>query len=129
MEKILKIEETSFKLDGKSYTGYNGFIITTDEQTIKLGISNSQQCCEDWGYLMSEDDMEDFIGSEIISIKIVDDALKPELVPQMYEGNAMFINIETTNGLLQFVAYNDHNGCYSHSTVVVSKQLNDYDSL
>lgn len=52
MEKILKIEETSF--DGK-----DGFVITTDQQEIKLGIDNGQCCCENWGYFMSEDDLSD----------------------------------------------------------------------
>lgn len=33
----------------------------------------------------------------------------------------MFINVETTNGLLQFVAYNEHNGYYGHEVKLVSK--------
>ena len=36
-------------------------------------------------------------------------------------GSAMFINVETTNGLLQFVAYNEHNGYYGHEVKLVSK--------
>lgn len=33
-------------------------------------------------------------------------------------GSAMFINVETTRGLLQFAAYNEHNG---HDVLLVSK--------
>lgn len=36
-------------------------------------------------------------------------------------GSAMFINVETTKGLLQFVAYNEHNGYYGHDVLLVSK--------
>lgn len=119
MEKILKIEETSF--DGK-----DGFVITTDQQEIKLGIDNGQYCCENWGYFMSEDDLSEFIGANLISVKVVDTALKKwEEIEDMYEGEAMFVNIETSNGLLQFVAYNEHNGYYGHEACVISKQVKE----
>lgn len=36
----------------------------------------------------------------------------------------MFINIETTKGFLQFVVYNEHNGYYGHSVLLVSKYGN-----
>ena len=31
----------------------------------------------------------------------------------------MFINVETTNGLLQFAAYNEHNAYYAHEVKLV----------
>jgi hypothetical protein len=121
MEIILKIEEKTF--DGK-----DGFVITTNEQLIKLGIENGQSCCEKWGYFMSEDNTSDFIGAELIDVKITDTLLKPSNnfdVAGMYEGSVMFVNIETNKGLLQFVAYNEHNGYYGHEVCVVSKELNE----
>jgi hypothetical protein len=39
----------------------------------------------------------------------------------------MFVNIDTSRGRLQFVAYNAHNGYYSHEATVSSKQLH-YDT-
>lgn len=124
MEKILKIEETNF--DGKC-----GFVVTTDKQIVKLGISDYQSCCENYGYFMSEDNLEDFIGAELLDIKITDTLLKPNNeidVNNIYEGDVMFVNIETNKGLLQFVAYNEHNGYYGHDACVISKQLN-YDTV
>jgi hypothetical protein len=50
MEKILRIEETTFKTNEKDWSIYEGFQIITDQQTIKVGISNGQSCCESWGY-------------------------------------------------------------------------------
>jgi len=125
METILKIEETTFE-------GKDGFVITTSEQQIRLGIDNGQCCCENWGYFMSEDDTSDFIGAKLIDVKITDTLLKPNDefdVNDMYEGDVMFVNVETDKGLLQFVAYNEHNGYYGHEACVISKQLNESEYL
>ena len=126
MEKILRIEETNFKVEG-GHSGYEGYQIITDFQTIKTGINDSQCCCERFGCIITNDEIQDFIGSELKSLAIVDDALnnkKIEELEYLDEGGAMFVNIETSVGLLQFVAYNSHNGYYGHEAVLISKQLN-----
>ena len=41
----------------------------------------------------------------------------------------MFVNVETDKGLLQFVAYNEHNGYYGHEACVISKHLNESEYL
>lgn len=133
METILKIEEISFKKhesDGH-YDTYGGYQITTDKQTIKLGISEWGQCCENFGYFMSQDEFSQFVGASLIDIKIVDAALNVEKLDNMKMSypDLMFVNINTSNGLLQFVAYNEHNGYYSHSAVVLSEQLNHEEKL
>ncbi|MEL3959481.1 hypothetical protein NST17_20225 [Caldifermentibacillus hisashii] len=35
----------------------------------------------------------------------------------------MFVDIITSNGTLQFVAYNEHNGYYGHEAKVISTQI------
>ena len=127
-EKILKIEKTEFKHDDKSKSYYNleGYKITTNKQVIKLGIDNGQSCCENWGYFMSEDDVQSFVGSILIGIELTDTQLKKVEefdIDNSYEGDAMFVNLKTNNGLLQFIAYNEHNGYYGHEACVISKQL------
>ena len=119
--KIKSIEETSWSRSSNSWSGYDGFIITFEDDTqIKLGISNGQGCCEQWGYLMSQDDFSDFVGARVLSVEGVDsNKASIDLGRALYKGNAMFINVSTTAGLLQFVAYNEHNGYYSHEAVVV----------
>ena len=110
--------------DSKKHTA--GYIITTNKKTVKLLIEDEQDCCEDWGYFMSEDDTEEFIGAELINIEIVDDGLKSsELkLDKVDDDNArddgrstqtMFVNVNTSKGLLQFTAYNNHNGYYGHT--------------
>jgi hypothetical protein len=121
MEKIYVIEEGYFKKDDREF---EGFLISTNKQIIKLGITPDKQCCENFGYFMSEDDLKQFIGSEIISIQITDDALKTyDFTENMEDEDVMFVDFKTTSGVLQFVAYNSHNGYYGHDACVVSEQI------
>lgn len=125
MEKILRIEEATFKKDNSEYPTFEGYQIVTDKQTIKIGIENGQSCCEDWGYFMTEDDLTDFENADLISVEVVDTALKVEKLKELNVESAdtMFVNFNTTKGLLQFVAYNDHNGYYGHDAIIISKQV------
>jgi len=120
IERIESISETE-RRDG--WQEYEGFEVVTSQQRIFLGISNSQSCCEDWGYFWSNDATEDFIGAELRNVKITDQCLNTEKAPKVYEGDVMFVTLETDRGDLQFVAYNEHNGYYGHSAIVRSTQL------
>lgn len=124
INSILEITDHKFD-DGSSYDGY---CIETNQQAIYLLIDNYQSCCENWGYFMSQDNIADFIGQELLSLKIVDTALNVEKVVDVYEGGIMFVNLETPIGVLQFTAYNEHNGYYSHDAKVISRQL-QYETL
>lgn len=132
MEKILRIEETNFKIDGKGWSSYDGYQIITDQQTIKIGISDSQCCCEIFGCIITNDETKEFIGAELLGVSITDTALNNKKIEELEYldcGGAMFVNLETSEGLLQFVAYNSHNGYYGHEAVLVSKQLNCEEGL
>lgn len=116
MSKIISITETSFGKGDK----YSGFVLLLDDDsTVRMGIENGQCCCENWGYLTSQDDLTDFIGAMFISVAVTDAELKHYDVASVYDGAAMFINVETSRGCLQFVAYNEHNGYYSHDAVLI----------
>lgn len=130
MERILSIEETTFSKGG--YSKYDGFVITTDTQEIKIGIENGQSCCENWGYFMSQDDLSDFIHSELVDVTITDTELNVERLQELCDedyAQCMFVNIQTSKGLLQFTAYNEHNGYYGHNAVIISNSLNHSETL
>lgn len=131
MEKILRIEEATFSVPKEGYySSFDGLQVVTDQQTIKVGIENGQSCCEKWGFVTSEDDFSQFVDAELISVTLTDAALNTITeLPDMYEGGCMFVNFTTSKGVLQFVAYNDHNGYYSHEAVVVSRDLNNREYL
>lgn len=117
METILSIEEFS---DNEQ----DGYLIATTKQTIKLAIDNRQNCCENWGYFFSNDNLSEFIGATILNVTLTDDFLQTEDIPEGARcGMTMFITIDTNKGPLQFVAYNDHNGYYGHMATVTSTQL------
>ena len=129
-EKIISIVEDTFKIGSNNWgDNYDGWTITTDQQTICVGISNDQSCCENWGYVSSLDNPEDFVGADLLEIKLVNEKLETVELPNMYEGSCMFVTFETSKGTFQLVTYNDHNGYYGHSAVVVSTQLTHSETL
>lgn len=120
MAKIENIENRTFKHTTWG-SAMEGYVITLEGgHQIQMGIDNQQHCCEQWGYLSSEDDLVAYIGSEYLGLDIVNEALSTVTsVPPIYEGSVMFVNVNTSRGTFQFVAYNEHNGYYGHHAVVV----------
>lgn len=126
---------------------YTGFLIITNRQCIYILIENYQKCCENWGYeackdsgiIETQDDLKDFIGAELISIESIEpgthngisvyNTLLEEIDYDRSEIAAEFVNIKTSNGLLQFAIYNCHNGYYGHNIYIVSNQINIKDYL
>ncbi len=123
-EIIETITECDFDHDRSEFEGY---VIKTNLQTIKVGISSDQSCCEQYGYVSSLDNPEEFIGASLSKINIVDKLLTSIDVDtrtksNILNGNAMFVNFYTSVGKFQVVAYNMHNGYYGHDAVLVSTQ-------
>lgn len=105
---------------------YDGYAVTTTEQTIYVLIDNGQSCCESFGYLASADDLAAFIGAELREMVIVDTALNTHLLsqlPDLDDGGAVFVNFVTDRGVLQLACYNAHNGYYGHEVHILSRQI------
>lgn len=118
--KIASIKEVTFGKENSTWYSYEGYEVTLDNgQSIKMGIDNGQSCCENWGYIISEDNLSQFVGADYYGVEAVGQALEHVEIKDVYEGGIMFININTSEGVLQFVAYNEHNGYYSHQAVVI----------
>lgn len=119
--KILSIEEVS-RNDFVSHPideniDFNGFILKTESHIITLAIQNEQECCELYGYFMTNDDINEFIGHDLLDVKITDTDLTEHSV--IYDhinsllgedivnesdrsSEVMFVTLTTTNGILQF---------------------------
>lgn len=114
---------------------YDGYKIVTSEHEYTILIDNMQNCCENWGYIVSEDNFEDFIGKELISVELTDTALNKDNIENIAKykedvdsiiksvrldwGGIQFVDFKTTDGnVLQFAVYNEHNGYYGHSIIV-----------
>ena len=112
----------------------DGYEVTTSEQSIKLLIGSDQSCCENWGYFWCNDNPQEFVGAEVRGVSLTDTALDTKILEkndahEVYDGGVMFVNIETDRGVLQFVAYNSHNGYYGHEAKVECRQLKHSESL
>ena len=108
----------------------------TEKATYYFLIDQDQCCCESFGYLSTPDDFNDFIGADLLSIKrvTVNDCVKQndleERMNQKFDpAQTMFINIETSNGLLQLAAYNEHNGYYGHYVIMGRLEIIENDCL
>ena len=141
-EKILEIKEFfDRQLPGETKEKQDGFLVRTSKREFCVGISNEQQCCEKWGAVtLDADDLRSFIGSDLMGISIVDKErnvtrfdIKRLDLDYEEEGEAMFINFETSVDTLQFVLYNIHNGYYGHNVILscngsplISKSLDKF---
>lgn len=128
MEIIQSIEEV-FEVQGKEpWEKMDGFKVTTDKQEILVLINNSQGCCEQWGHLSSNDELQDFAGAELLKLELVDEALDKKMLEKFEYGfdggGIVFVNFETNRGTFQLAVYNNHNGYYGHSIMIKSEQLN-----
>ncbi|HPY89004.1 MAG TPA: hypothetical protein PLG34_13595 [Spirochaetota bacterium] len=142
-EKVIKISEIhSFKIqpinkmEGKNgsrlgmaqminalggYGEYDGYKIETDKNTHYVLIENGQSCCESWGYITSNDNLDDYIGKILKEIVLTDTALDKKKVEDLYceDNQIQFVDFKFTDGeVLQLAVYNSHNGYYGHSIVV-----------
>lgn len=134
IEQIIEVEDE--QMARTSWSKGDGYKIVTDQQEITLLISNGQDCCEDWGYLLTEDEADKYIGAELLGIELTDLNRTNHTFADWREegydgpnnisldaGDVMFVDIKTSKGTLQFAAYNGHNGYYGHTVEIVSNQL------
>ena len=126
--KILSIKEDTIvdKSNGYKET-YEGLIIETDKGSIKLVISDSQSCCENFGSLFFEtpDDISQFIDAEILQIEDISIKRKDYIDTD----SETQLRITTDKGIIQYAIYNEHNGYYSHGTILQVFDIVDYNVL
>lgn len=87
-----------------------------NDKSLVFGISNDQDCCEEWVYSqVDNEDVTNYIGAKIRSIEIVDHYVSTQLEEiGVCETDCYFLNVMTTKGELNFAVYNIHNGYYGH---------------
>lgn len=126
IESIKEVTDVAIPTTYGYSNTYDGYEIKTNKQLIQILINNGQNCCEQWGYLSSNDNLSEFEGAELKEIIQVDTSLNSKVLKDIHldEGEAIFINLETSNGTLQLAVYNSHNGYYGHAVIVRSNNLN-----
>ena len=105
------------------YADMDGYKVETDKHAFYVLIDNGQSCCENWGYMTSEDNFEPFIGVELFEVNVTDVGLNQKVLTKMgndYIDNdeIQFVDFKTSNGTFQLAVYNSHNGYYGHGILV-----------
>lgn len=98
-----------------------GYCVITDEHRFYVLISSQQSCCENYGYISSEDDFGKFIGNTLLAVNLTDTSLMKEDIEELRyldAGGVQFVDFETTAGKFQLAVYNGHNGYYGHGILV-----------
>ena len=131
IKEIWKVED--LPITGRLYD-FDGYCIALETpnkiRNLKILIENIQCCCEDWGYICSEDNFDDFIGATILEVYTTGIAGETTLLEKLKydsireyeeqeEQDVMFLTLKTTKGNLQFAVYNFHNGYYGHTALIV----------
>ncbi len=130
-EFIIKVDEQDFEVQG-GWGSYEGFVVTTNKRRVKMGVSKGKSCCEVTGYFTSEDDPKSFIGKQLVGVEVVDTMLNKKQIDRIEyldQGGVMFVNLNCTDGTLQFVVYNVHNGYYGHEAMVAVGALSSGSEL
>jgi hypothetical protein len=124
-EKIIAIREfEGYAPDVEPHKTYGGWLVITNKQIVRFMIDDRPNCCESFGWITTNDDPQYFVGSRLRDVKVVDEALNVhEELPEDTDAFAIFLNIETDIGTLQFAVYNEHNGYYGHAVKIRSTQL------
>lgn len=95
---------------------FEGIDVKTNKQIVKLGLQNMLwsdiTVSENKSFFLSEYDFEKFIGAELLDIKItnrLNDIIEKEdtffQVVREYGAGTLYVDIVTSAGVLQFVAY------------------------
>lgn len=108
------------------HSSMEGFRVLTDKHEILVLIDGQQSCCEDWGYIHSEENLTDYVGAKLIELRLTDTALNSRIIERhghggeygFDDGGIQFVDLTTSKGKLQLAVYNAHNGYYGHGIVV-----------
>ena len=117
---IVKMINEIYSYDsGERYDRYDGYEVVTDQCTYRVLISNYQSCCESWGFMVVNDDVDSFVGKALKEVRMTDTALNTrkieEEVGDLDYGGIEFVDFVFDDGdILQIAVYNGHNGCYGH---------------
>ena len=128
--RIEHIRECTVASEGRYSHDYEGYEVKTSDHIFQVLIDNESSCCEDFGYAITEDNPEVFVGANLLKVELTDtENSKFEAtgdVPTDFDcGGVQFVDFVTDIGVFQVAVFNDHNGYYGHDIkfVVDSEEI------
>ena len=82
-----------------------------DDTKIML-FDDGQSCCE-VRYMRTDDDLAQFIGSELLDAEIADGPEITDDNPYDQTHETQFLNVKTSLGVFTMTSHNEHNGYYA----------------
>ena len=131
MDIITDIEEV---VGSKGFEDYQGYVITTTQQVIRVLISRFRGCCEEFDVdiiLPGEltdiasnalTDINSLIGQHVTNVKW---AYTKHNSTTVYDRFEACVEVHTSIGLVKLIAWNEHNGYYSHTVKITWKNHED----
>lgn len=124
--KVVNKEEPWFKTQVYPGEQYCGVSVFTKERVISALISPDRRCCEQFGSILSEDDLSQFIGSRLKRVYLTNTSCRTEYIDYILslkstsaeQYKIQFINFETDKGMFQLTVYNADNGYYGHDIII-----------
>lgn len=65
------------------YGDYDGYFVETTTDNYYILINNGQSCCENWGYMDTNDNFAEFIGSELLNVSVVDTKYNKKIIEDL----------------------------------------------
>lgn len=94
-----------------------------NEKILYFSLSHESECCETFGMSLIPSDIQPFINKKILEIT------KQKKNNKDDESNTYTITIKTENGSFEIIAYNNHNGYYTHDVNIEYDKMNIIDSI
>lgn len=91
-------------------SGWTGYRVLTAKQVVLLQIDTCQTCCEYFGARTEPEDPKEFVGAVVTDVRW---GAEKKGIDDEYSGEAS-VEIQTSEGLLRLVVFNEHNGYYPH---------------
>lgn len=91
-------------------------LVMGDGQTLRL-FDNGRSCCES-RYLTCDDDLDQFIGAELIDIEVSDGPTVETEYGEPHETS--FLRVKTSLGDIVATTHNEHNGYYGGFSIQAS---------
>lgn len=94
-----------------------------NEKILDFSLSHESECCETFGMSLIPSDIQQFINKKILKITKIKKNNKDD------EGSTYTIKIKTDIGSFKIIAYNNHNGYYTHDVNIEYDKVNIIDSI
>lgn len=151
------IEKIEYKKEQyERYRVFEGYVISTNKQQIKIMMENASRCCEFFGIILYFDGkipaeneilnywqqfenipqninlLDSLIGKEIKNISFSNIPICPEFNVEKndYETNTAYVDIILADEKkIQIYAWNQHNGFYAHELYVKWNEKEEFQNI